>query len=60
MNGSELFKINHKKDLGATICNDLKPVKYCSDIVTKANKLVGFLERNFEYKSEKRLFFLYH
>ena len=53
MNGSELSKVNHEKDLGVTISNDLKPDKHCSDVVKEANKLVGFIGRNFEYKSEK-------
>ena len=29
MNGSELSKVNHEKDLGVTISNDLKPDKHC-------------------------------
>ena len=47
MNCSELSKVNHEKDLGVTISNDLKPDK------KKARKLVGFIGRTFEYKSEK-------
>ena len=35
MNDSELSKINHVKDLGTTIRNDLKPDKHCSDVVKK-------------------------
>ena len=50
MNGSELSKVNQEKDLGVTISNDFKPDKHCSD-VKKANKLVGFIGRTFEYKS---------
>ena len=53
MNGSELFKVNHEKDLGVTISNDLKPDRHCLDVVRKLNKLVGFTGRTFEYKSEK-------
>ena len=54
MNGSELSMVNNGKDLGITISNDLKPDKHCSDVVKKiANKLVGFIGRTFEYKSEK-------
>ena len=53
MNGSELSKVNHEKDLEVTISNDLKPDKHCSDAIKTANKLVGFIGRTFEYKSEK-------
>ena len=53
MNDSELSKINHVKDLGTTISNDLQPDKHCTDIVKKkANKLVGFISRTFDYKSK--------
>ena len=43
MNGSELSKVNHEKDLGITISNELKPGKHCSDVIKKANKLVSFI-----------------
>ena len=59
MNDSELSKVNHEKNLGITISNDLKPGKHCSDI-KKANKLVGFIGRTFEYKSEKVILTLYN
>ena len=47
-------------DLGVTISNDLQLGKHCSDIVKKANKLVGFIRRTFEFKSEKVIFTLYN
>ena len=37
INGSELSKVNHEKDLGITISNDLKPDKHCSDVLKKAS-----------------------
>ncbi len=42
-----------KKKLGVIICNDLKPGKYCMEVVKTANKSVGFIGRTFEFKSEK-------
>ena len=54
MNGSELSKVNHEKDLKVTISNYLKP-KHCSDVAKKVNKLVGFTGRTFEHKSEKKI-----
>ena len=38
INGSELSKVSHKKYVGVTIRNDLKPSKHCSGAVKKANK----------------------
>ena len=52
MNGSELFKVGHEKDSEVTISNDFEPDKHCSDVKT-ANKLVGFIRRTFQHKSEK-------
>ena len=49
MNGSELSKVSHEKDLGLTISNDLKPTEHCSDVVKKTNKLIGLIGRTFEY-----------
>ena len=54
MNGFELSKVNHEKDLGVTISNDLKPDKDCSDVVQKPDKLVSFIRKIFQYKSEKK------
>ena len=60
MNGFELSKVSHEKHLGVIISNYLKPSKHCSDVTT-ANKLVGFIVRTFEYKSEKlSLHYLMH
>ena len=60
MNSSELSKVNHEKDLGVTISNDLKPSKHCLHVVMKANKLVGFISITCEYKSEKIILTLYN
>ena len=53
MNGSKPSKVNHGKDLRLTISDDLKPSKHYSDVIKTTNKLVGFIGRTFEYKSEK-------
>ena len=58
MDGSKFSKVNHEKDSGITISNDLKPRKHCSDVVKKANKLVGFIRRIFEFKFEKKIILL--
>ena len=53
MNNTAILKVNEEKDLGVTICHDLKPGKHCSEVVKTANKLVNFIGRAFEFKSEK-------
>ena len=49
MNNSELSKDNHEKYLGITISNEQVNIAQ-----TLLRKLVGFIGRNFEYKSEKK------
>ena len=60
MNGQKLKEVNKEKDLGVTISNDLKPSKHCSEVVKTANRLVGFIGRTFENKSEAVLLKLYN
>ena len=60
MNGHVLETVKKEKDLGVTISNDLKPGKHCSEVVKTANRLVGFIGRTFENKSETVLLKLYN
>ena len=60
LNGSELCKANHEKDLGIIISNNLKPGKHVSEVVKTANKITGFIGRAFDYKSEKIILTLYN
>ena len=60
MNGSELIKVDEERDLGVTISHDLKPSKQCSQVVKTANKLLGFIGRTFEFKSEKVILTLFN
>ena len=53
MNGSELSKVSHERDLKITISNDHIPGKHYSDVIKTNNKLVGFISGTFGYKSEK-------
>ena len=53
MNGSELPKVNHEKDLGVAISNNLIPSNHCSNVIKTTNKLVGFIGRTFECRSEQ-------
>ncbi len=53
MNGMELSVTNTEKDLGVMISDDLKSINQCSEVFKTANKIVGFISRTFEHKSEK-------
>ncbi len=60
MNGVQLSEVDQEKDLGVIISNDLKPNLQCKEVIRKANKLIGFIGRTFEYKSEKVIRTLYN
>ncbi len=40
-----------EKDLGVTVSCDLKHTKQCKSAYEKANTMLGFIARNFEYKT---------
>ena len=60
MNGIQLAKVEQEKDLGVVISNDLKPSKQCSEVVKTANKLIGFIGRSFEFRTEEIILSLYN
>ncbi len=60
MNAVELSVTTTETDLGVMISDDLKPCNQCSKVVKTANKLVGFIGRTFEHKSEKVILTLYN
>ncbi|MCP3680870.1 MAG: hypothetical protein GY782_11710, partial [Gammaproteobacteria bacterium] len=60
MNSTVLDSVTKEKDLGVTISDDLKPSHQCTEAIKKANKLVGFIGRAFEFKSDKIILTLYN
>ena len=60
MNGKQLVKVEQEKDLGVVISSDLKPSKQCSEVVKTANKLIGFIGRSFEFRTEEIILNLYN
>ncbi|KAL7637927.1 UNVERIFIED_CONTAM: hypothetical protein RMT77_011540 [Armadillidium vulgare] len=56
---SDIKVVDEEKDLGVLISKDLKFAKQCADSVKKANKALGFIARNFEYKSKNIILPLY-
>ena len=53
MNGKQLATVEQEKDLGVVISSYLKPSKQCSEVVKTANKLIGFIGRSFEFRTEE-------
>ncbi len=60
MSGVELSVTNTETDLGVMISDDLKPSNQCSKVVKAADKLVGFIGRVCEHKSEKVILTFYN
>ena len=60
MNDIQLSSTDAEKDLGVIISKDLKPGKQCTEVLKTANKLVGFIGRTFEFRSEKVILSLYN
>ena len=60
MNGTPINAVDKEKDLGVVITSDLKPGVQCAEAIKKANQIVGFIGRSFEFKSEKIILTLYN
>ncbi len=52
MNGDNLGSEQCVKDLGFSIASNLKFFQQCKDAASKANRMVGFLNRNFSFKNK--------
>ena len=53
MKNVPLASTEKEVDLGVVVSKDLKLSQHCTETVKTANKLVGFIGRTFEFKSEK-------
>ena len=47
-----LESVFEEKDLGVTMSNDLKWEKQCSEVVKKANEILGMIKQNFVDRSK--------
>ena len=54
-----LDEVIEEKDLGITITSDLKAFQQCTHAYSKANKLLGVINRSIIYKSKEILIKLY-
>ena len=59
LHGRNLIKVTEEKDLGVIITNDLKCAAQCSAASRKANTVLGFIARNFDYKTPEVITRLY-
>ena len=60
INGVQLASVEQERDLGVVISKDLKPSKQVSEVVKTANKLIGFIGRAFEFRTEEIILNLYN
>ena len=58
--GKELGICNDEKDLGVIITNDLKPSKQCTEVEKKAQKILGYIKRQFSTRKEETILTLYN
>ncbi len=59
MNGTKLESVQCVKDLGVTVASSLKFSQQCKDATGKANRMLGFTNRNFSFKDKDVILPLY-
>ncbi len=59
MNGTKLESVQCVKDLGVSIASNLKFSQQCKDAAGKANRMLGFINRNFSFKTKDVILPLY-
>ncbi len=59
MRGVKLKSVQCTKDLGVKIASNLKFSQQCVDAANKANKMLGFIKRNFLFKNKDVILPLY-
>ncbi len=52
MNGTKLESVQCVKNLGVTVASTLKFSRQCKDATGKANRMLGFINRNFSFKNK--------
>ena len=60
MNGVKLKSAQCVKDLGVTVTSSLKFSQHCKDAAGKANRMLGFINRNFSFKNKDVILPLYN
>ena len=57
--GQKINKVRMAKDLGIIITDNLKSSEQCAAATNKANRMLGYIKRNFKYKSKDIILPLY-
>ncbi len=52
MNGTKLERVQCVKDLGVAIASSIKFSQQCKDAAGKANRMLGFINRNISFKNK--------
>ncbi len=59
MNGTKLESVQCVKDLGVIVASSLKFSQQCKDARGKANRMLGFINRNISFKTKDVILPLY-
>ncbi len=59
MNGTKLEGVQCVKDLGVSVAFNLKFSQQCKDAAGKANRMLGFINRNISFKTKDVILPLY-
>ncbi len=59
MNGVKLDSVQCVKDLGVSVASNIKFSQQCKDAAGKANRILGFINRDFSFKSKDIILPLY-
>ncbi len=59
MNGVKLDSVQCVNDLGVSIASNLKLCQQCKDVESKANRMLGFISRNFSFMNKNIILPLY-
>ncbi len=59
MNDTKLESVQCIKDLGVAVPYNLKFSQQCKDVAGKANRMLGFINRNFSFKNKDIILPLY-
>ncbi len=60
ISGEKLERVHCVKDLGVTIASNLKFSQQCEEAAGKANRMLGFIKRNFSFKNKDIILSLYN
>ncbi len=60
MSGEKLESVHCVKDFGVTIASNIKFSQQCKEAAGEANRMLGFIKRNFSFKNKDIILPLYN